>query len=240
MVPLRSWWLGSALAVASGLPAMAAEPKPPIVPAAASAPAKPKAVLELVEDKHRDAVAVILQAPTITVKASDLEFVAHPNVYDWLLAHPDRTTLAWKRLKVPSVDITDLGRGQFFWSDESGSELTWQTVGRFENGVIWYATGKVKPGALLPSVPVKAVAVLHAPRGPQDKVTGDATFQPTVQVYLLAESRIGAGFVRMMGPSGPKMAEEGAEQFLFFFSGIARHIQRKPEQLEVLLAPAKK
>ncbi len=240
MAPLRSWMLGSALAVASGLPATAVEPKPTLAPTAATAPAKPKAVLDLVEEKHRDAVAAILQSPTITAKASDLEFVAHPNVYDWLLAHPDRTTLAWKRLKVPSVDITDLGRGQFFWSDESGSELTWQTVGRFENGVIWYATGKVKPSALLPSVPVKAVAVLHAPRGPQDKVTGDATFKPTVQVYLLAESRVGAGLVKMMGPSGPKMAEEGAEQFLFFFSGIARYIQRKPEQLEALLAPAKK
>jgi len=89
-------------------------------------------------------------------------------------------------------------------------------------------------------VPVKAVAVLHAPRGPQDKVTGDATFKPKVQVYLLAESRVGAGLVKMMGPSGPKMAEEGAEQFLFFFSGIAGYIQRKPEQLEVLLAPTKK
>ena len=240
MAALRKWMLGSATAFLCGMPAAAAEPRPALAPAAAIAPAKPKALIDCVEEKHRETVAGVLKAPTLTAKASDDEFTAHPNVYDWLVEHPDRTTRAWKRLKVPCVDITDLGKGQFFWSDETGSELTWQTVGKFEDGVIWYATGKVKPGALMPTVPVKAVAVLHAARGAQDQQTGDATFKPTVQVYLLADSRVAAGLVKMMGPSAPKMAEEGAEQFLFFFSGIARYLQRKPDQLGTLLAPAKK
>lgn len=240
MAALRTWILGSTAALTCGLPATAAEPLPPVAPAASIVPAKPKPLIDCVDDKHREAVAAIIKSPTISAKANDDEFVAHPNVYDWLLEHPDRTTQAWKRLKVPAVDITDLGKGQFYWSDEAGSELTWQTVGKFENGVIWYATGKVKPGVLMPAVPVKAVAVLHSPRGVENRVTGNATFKPTVQVYLLADSRVAAGLVKMMGPSAPKMAEEGAGQFLFFFSGIARYLQRKPEQLDALLAPAKK
>jgi len=239
MAALRKWLLGSTVAL-TGLPVMAAEPRPLIAPVVSTAPAKPKALIDCIDDKHREIVAGIMKSPTITAKATDDEFVAHPNVYDWLIEHPDRTTLAWKRLKVPSVDITDLGKGQFFWSDETGSELTWQTVGKFEHGVVWYATGKVKPSTLLPTVPVKAVAVLSSPRGPADK-DGNATFKPTAQLYLLADSRVAAGFVKMLGPSAPKMAEEGAGQFLFFFSGIARYIHRKPDQLETLLAaPAKK
>ncbi len=240
MASLRIRLLGSAAVLACALPASAAEPRP-VVPASTSgAPAKPKSITDCVSENYRETVAGIIKAPTITAKATDDEFAAHPTVYDWLVEHPDRTTQAWKRLKIPCVDITDLGKGQFFWSDETGSELTWQTVGRFEHGVVWYATGKVKPGALLPTIPVKAVAVLHAPRGAVDKETGHATFKPTVQFYLVSESRFAAGLVKMMGPSAPKMAEESAEQFLFFFSGIARTIARKPEQLEPLLAPAKK
>ena len=237
MAALRTWLLGSAAAIGCALPTSAVEPRP-ATPSATSA--KPKAITDCVSETYREIVAAIIKSPTLTAKATDEEFAAHPNVYDWLVEHPDRTTQAWKRLKVPCVDIVDLGKGQFFWSDAGGSELTWQTVGRFEQGVIWYATGKVKPGPLLPSVPVKAVAVLHAARGPQDKIAGDAAFKPTVQVYLHSDSRVAAGLVKMMGPGAPKMAEEGAEQFLFFFSGIARYLQRKPDQLETLLAPVKK
>ena len=237
MASLRIRILGSAAALACGLPAAVAEPRP-VTPASASL-AKPRSISDCVSEKYRETVAGIMQAPTITAKAADDEFSAHATVYDWLVEHPDRTTQAWKRLKIPSVDITDLGKGQFFWSDETGSELTWQTVGRFEHGVVWYATGKVKPGALLPTVPVKAVAVLHAPRGEVDPKTGLATFKPTVQIYLVSESRVAAGLIKMMGPGAPKMAEESAEQFLFFFSGIARTIAKKPEQMEALLAPVK-
>jgi len=240
MASLRIRLLGSAAALTCGLPATAAEPRPVVPASTSTAPAKPKSIAECVSEKYRETVAGIIKAPTITAKAADDEFEAHPTVYDWLVEHPDRTTQAWKRLKIPSVDITDLGKGQFFWSDATGSELTWQTVGRFEHGVVWYATGKVKPGALMPTVPVKAVAVLHAPRGAVDKETGLATFKPTVQFYLVSESRVAAGVIKMMGPSAPKMAEESAEQFLFFFSGIARYIGRKPEQMETLLAPPKK
>ena len=60
----------------------------------------------------------------------------------------------------------DLGGGRFHWTDANGSELTWQTVGKFADGLVWYATGKVKPGTLLPMVPVKAVAVLRHPSKP--------------------------------------------------------------------------
>lgn len=236
-VKFWAWLLVATTLIAT---ASAAEPKGPVAPISSTATIKAKSLSESVDEKFREKVTSVMQSPSITAKATDEEFNAHPNVYDWLVEHPDRTTHAWKRLKIPSVDITDLGKGQFYWSDDAGSELTWQTVGRSEHGVIWYATGKFKPGALLPAVPVKAVAVLNAPRGPADAKTGAATFKPSVQIYVQADSRMAAGFVKILGQGNPRMAEEGAEQFLFFFSGIARYLHRKPDQLEALLAPAKK
>jgi hypothetical protein len=221
----------------SAHPAGPATP-PTIIPAGSAAPAPTKSVLDFVHEKHREAVAAVMKNPTMTAKANDDEFQAHAKVYDWLIEHPDRTALAWQRLKVPCVDITDLGKGQFFWSDDNGSELTWQTVGRFENGVIWYATGKVKAGTLIPSTPVKAVAVLQSPRSEADKI-GVVTFKPTVSIYLMSDSRVANMVLKVAGPAAPKMAEQGAEQLLYFFSGIARHLYKKPEQIEAVLAPKK-
>lgn len=192
-------------------------------------------LLDAVAPAYRDAVAQVVRQPTLSAKAADDEFTVHVKVYDWLLEHPDRASLAWRRMKVPCVEITDLGNGQFHWSDPNGSELTWRTVGRFPDGLVWYATGKVKPGTLLPTVPVKAVAVLWVPREKVDEKA--ATYQPVLQVYLQTDSRAANAVLRMVGPAAPRMAEDGAEQLLLFFSGPARYLYRHPDEVPTMLAP---
>lgn len=225
--------------------AVAVEPKPLLGPrkttasspvATVAANTQPK-LLEFVAESHRETVAAIIKSPTLAAKATDDEFVAHTKVYDFVLSHPDRTSLAWQRLKVPCVEITDLGKGQYFWGDD-GSELTWLTVGSFENGVIWYATGKVKAG-VLPALPVKAVAVLQSPHTQAD-ANDSATYKSVVNVYIQCDSKLAAAALRLAGSSAPKMAEEGAQQLLFFYSGVARYLHKKPDQIEAVLGPKKK
>lgn len=227
------------------LPAFAADPRPlyatPPTPAQKSptqTATRQPTLLDFVSEAHREAVAAVLKASTLSARSEEEEFAAHPAVYDWLLDHPDRAALGWQRLKVPCVDIEDKGKGQFRWADENGSELNWQAVGEIENGRIWYATGKVKAGSLLPMIPVKAVAVLQAPRS-KANADGVATFKPVVNVYMQCDSRLANAALRMAGPSAPKMAEEGAGQLLFFFSGVARYLEKKPDQVEAVLAPPK-
>ncbi len=218
----------------------AADPPRPTAAVPVPVPVKRPTLLEVVAENYREQVAQVIKAPTLAAKGTDEEFVAHPKVYDWLIDHPDRTAVGWQRMDVPCVDITALGKGQFYWTDEKGSELAWQAVGRFENGVVWYATGKMKAGALLPAVPVRAVAVLHAPRVLADPKTGAATFKPTVHVYMLSDSRLATAALRVMGANAPKMAEEGAEQLLFFFSGVARYLHKNPDRIEATLSAKKK
>ena len=105
-------------------------------------------VLDVVSPAYRNAVSAVVRQSNLTARAADEELTAHATVYDWMLEHPDRVSLAWRRIGVPCVEITDLGDGRFHWADANGSELTWQTVGRFTNGLIWYATGKVKENLL--------------------------------------------------------------------------------------------
>lgn len=211
--------------------------QPPTVPPPTS-PAPTRIVLsEVVEPGYRDAVLGVARKPTIATRGISDAVVCTPAVYEWLLEHPDRTSLAWRRLKVPCVEISDIGNGKFSWADGEGSELTWQTVGRFPNGLVWYATGKVKPSAVTPSVPVRAVVVMTHPK--EVGTNGTATISPAVQVYMQTDSKAATVVMRMMGPTAPKLAQQGAEQLLFFFTGIARYLQAHPDQVNNLLGPAK-
>ena len=101
---------------------------------------------DIVHPDYRDTVTKIARQPTVSTRATAPEVVCTVSMYEWLFDHPDRVALAWQRLKVPAVPITDNGNGTFSWTDENGSEVVWRTVGTFADGLVWYASGKVKPG----------------------------------------------------------------------------------------------
>jgi hypothetical protein len=208
----------------------------PVMPGKSESP--PRVVLsEVVDAKHRDAVLAVVKKPTVTTRGESPEVTCTFAVYQWLLEHPDRTSLAWQRLNVPCVEIKDNGKGVFTWNDGEGSQLEWQTVGRFPEGLVWYATGKVKCSPLTPTVPVKAVVVMVQPKPAAD---GAVTIAPATHVYLQTDSKAANAVLRILGPTAPKLAEQGAEQLLFFFTGIAKYLQKHPEKRDDLLAPAKK
>jgi len=197
----------------------------------------PAAFLETIDAKYRDPVRAVMRAPTVTAKHAEEPFFAQPAVYDWFLDHPDRASLAWRRLNVPCAEIADQGNGGFLFKDEQGSEVSWRAVAKFADGLVWYATGKVKPAAMLPVVPVKAVAILRSPRKPAGDTGEAAAFEPSTTVYIQTDSKATAAMLRIVGPAAPRMAEQGAEQLLLFFSGPSRYIFDHPEDAAKLLAP---
>jgi hypothetical protein len=194
--------------------------------------------LEEMPAPTRDALSRVMKAPTVTAVCPAQEFVAHPDMYQWLLDHPDRAAAAWRKLGVEAVEIKTLKDGRFFWKDPDGSELVWQTVAQGPGGRVWYAEGQVKPGPLLPTIPVKAVAVLtHEERA---RPTGDSVIRQQIEVFLHTDSKAAALITRLIGDSAPRMAEQGAGQLLMFFSGIARYAHDKPERARSLLSDGKK
>ena len=184
----------------------------------------------------RDAVAAVVGRPTLTAAGGEAGFRARPELYDWLLDHPDRASAAWRRMGFPCVPIEARPGGWFRWQDDEGSTVDWKPVARFADGVVWYATGSIKRGTLLPAVPVTAVAVLHAPRTPGED-GGPATITPTLRVYMATDSRAAAAVLRLLGPAVPRMAEQGADQVLLFFSGPARYADRHPDEAADLFRP---
>ena len=180
-----------------------------------------------------------MRAPTVTAKYAEEAFFAHPALYDWFLKHADRAATAWRRLNVPCAEVTDEGGGVFAYRDDNGSAVGWRPVATFADGVVWYAAGKIKLGALLPVVAVKGVAILKCPRKSVGKTGEAAIFEPTTVVYAQTDSRAATAVLRVVGSAAPKMAEQGAEQLLLFFSGPSRYVFDHPEDAAKLLAPAK-
>ena len=88
---------------------------------------------------------------------------------------------------------------------------------------------------MTPTVPVQAVVVMTHPKKPAKD--GTAALSPAVQAFLQTDSRAANVVLRMLGPTAPKLAQEGAEQLLFFFAGVARYVQAHPEKADELLGP---
>jgi hypothetical protein len=195
--------------------------------------------LASLDPKYRDLVSGVMRNPTVTSQHNEDPFFAHPAIYDWLLDHPDRGSVAWRRLKVPCLEINESPVGQFVFKDPNGTEVSWRAVARFADGIVWYATGHVKAAPVLPLVAIKGVAVLKCPRTNVDNRGETATFEPTVNLYLQTDNKAASAVLRVIGPAAPRMAEQGAEQLLLFFSGPSRYIFEHPEDSEKLLGPKK-
>ena len=194
--------------------------------------------LEAMPAPTRDTLSKVMKDPTITAVSPPEEFVAQPDMYQWLLDHPDRTAGAWRKLGVAAVEIKPLKDGRFCWKDENGSELVWQNVAQGPTGRVWYAEGKVNPGPLLPTVSVTAVAVLTYADTPRS--TGDAVIKHQIEVFLHTDSKTANLITKMLGDGAPRMAAQGSEQLLMFFSGIAKYAHDKPEKAQALLSGGKK
>lgn len=233
--------LGVLLGTLGTVAALAQPPAPgPVAPAGPMPMAAPTRVVlsDVVDPPFRNAVLDVVRRPTMTTRGTSSDVACSPELFTWLLDHPDRTAAAWRRLQVPAVDITDTGKGRFFWSDTDGSDLSWQTVGTFPEGRVWYATGKVKPAAVGPTIPVKAVVVVSHP----GKAVGGGVAQisPSVQAFVQTDSKAAAVALRVLGPTAPKLAQEAADQLVLFFAGVARYVHAHPERADDLLAPARR
>jgi len=174
----------------------------------------------------RDSIVKVIQQPTLSAHGASEEFAAGP--YDWLLDHPDRVATAWRRLGVPCVAITNKGDGRFGYADTFGSDITWSTVAKTPNMRIWYAEGQAKPNSVLPLMPIRAVAVLHHTRKTDE--SGQTYVTHDVDVYLQTDSKAAAVAARLLGPTAPRMAEQGASQLLQFFSQMSKHLDEHPDQ----------
>jgi len=87
----------------------------------------------------------------------------------------------------------------------------------------------------MPLIPVKAVVVLRHTYT-EGRADGPR-IRHQVDVFVQADSRAATIVTRLFGGTTDRMAEQGAEQMLTFFSALAKHLAERPDRAEKLLAP---
>ena len=200
-------------------------------------PAGKDVPLEQLSDRQRDLARQVLEKPAFTAKGLSESFFCRPEHYQFFLDHPDRAVTAWRRLGAKCVTISSRGDQQFGWCDDQGSEVTWETIHRGPELHIWYAEGKVRPGLVMPLVPVKALLVMrHKELRSSD---GATLVQQQAELYVQTESKTAALLTRMLGPASARIAEQGMGQIQLFFSGLSRYLEGHPDQVETLLQEEK-
>jgi hypothetical protein len=226
-------WATTASARAQGPPTRVAPPstdKTEKVRAASNVP------LPDIPDKFREGVRLTIEKTTLFTQGPVEAFSCQPKTYYWLLEHPDRGVVAWRRLGAQCVMISERGPGRFGWSDDHGSDLQWETVYASGDRHIWYAEGKVRPGVLLPLVPVKALVVLRYAEQDSPPVSGGKMMRHQADMFLYTDGMGASLATKILGAAAPHMAEQCVTQMQTFFSGMAWYIFRYPDRAANLLA----
>lgn len=188
--------------------------------------------LDGIDAVSRERIEKLIKQPTLITRGAPEEFPE--GIYGWLLDHPDRGSLAWRRLGIQCSEITRRGNDRFGWSDGQGTDVTWRTVFKSDDKRIWFAEGHTRLSPIMPNVPVRAVVVVNHPV----HVTADGRrlVRHEADIYLQTDSKPAMLVARTLGPTMPRLAEQGAAQLLLFFSGLTRYFDRHPEDIATLLA----
>ena len=189
--------------------------------------------LEKLDDRQRQLAKHVLDKPAFIAKGPSETFFCKPQQYQYILDHPDRAVGAWRKLGAKCVTIAAKGEQLFAWSDDQGSEVTWETIHRGKELHIWFAEGKVRPGAVMPLVPLKALVVMRHKE--QRNPDGATLVQHQADLYVQTDSKTAAMMTRLLGPASQRLAEQGMGQLQLFFSGLSWYLDRHPDQAEELL-----
>lgn len=176
----------------------------------------------------------VLDKPAMYARGRPETFRCQPEIYHWLLDHPDRAVKAWQRLGARCMNIAARGENSFGCKDNQGTDMVWSAIVSNPREQVWYAEGVVRPGFLLPVVGVKALFVVRIDEC-RDAL-GRAAVRHQGEVVLSCDSKAIGLATRLLGASAPGMAEEYIGQIQTFFAALAWYLNEHPERSARLLA----
>jgi hypothetical protein len=181
----------------------------------------------------RDNIRRVLDRPTLVSHGPVEIFHGRPELYLWLLDHPDQGVRMWRGLGARCMDITDQGGGRFGWKDGQGTVIHWDTVYRDARRRIWLAECSSRPVIFLPAVTVRAVVILR--HGDHMDSLGSPILHHQADLYVQTDSRAAALVARLLGPQAPLLAEQCVSQLELFFSALVWYADRHPDRATKLL-----
>ncbi len=177
--------------------------------------------LEGVPEPLRAKLKLVLDGPTLSVRATPETFVSAADVYRWLLDNPPIAIKLWRELGANVSGVEEPTPGRYIWRDGQGSEVVWFTAVRTPSMQVWYAEGKVKP-SLLPASAFKAVCVLRYTLGKDGE--GRSTIRHQADFHVRCDGAAVALAARVLGGSAPRLGEHYLGQMQMFYGGMSYYL----------------
>ena len=167
----------------------------------------------------------VAEAASVSARAAGEPFIARPDVFEFLLDHPEFATHVTRALKLARYRIWRGPEGGL-WLDDG-----WGVVGQFSvvyatSGTrVAYAHGQYQSG-LLPSIKGQAVVLIEYGLSP----TADhkSLISPAVTGFVKLESRIVALAGMLAGSVATAKAEKEAKRLVKLFAKASRAIEDDP------------
>jgi hypothetical protein len=167
----------------------------------------------------------VAEAASVSARAAGEPFIARPDVFEFLLDHPEFATHVTRALKLARYRIWRGPEGGL-WLDDG-----WGVLGQFSvvystSGTrVAYAHGQYQSG-LLPSIKGQAVVLIEYGLSP----TADhkSLISPAVTGFVKLESRIVALAGMLAGSVATAKAEKEAKRLVKLFAKASRAIEDDP------------
>jgi hypothetical protein len=176
---------------------------------------------------QRARLEAIAQAATVSTRVEADPFPGRPDVFLFLLDHPEFASRVTRALKAARYHI---------WREADGLHLDdgWGSVGRFEivhatpRARVMYARGVYRK-RLLPDIHGEAVVMLeYAVRRDAD---GRSMIAPTVTGFVKLDSGMLAAAMKLVKPIAQAKAEREARTLAKVFAKVTRAIDEEPRAL---------
>jgi hypothetical protein len=174
----------------------------------------------------------VAEAASVSARAAGEPFIARPDVFEFLLDHPEFATHVTRALKLARYRIWRGPEGGL-WLDDG-----WGVLGQFSvvystSGTrVAYAHGQYQSG-LLPSIKGQAVVLIEYGLSP----TADhkSLISPAVTGFVKLESRIVALAGMLAGSVATVKAEKEAKRLVKLFAKASRAIEDDPAHVHELV-----
>ena len=176
---------------------------------------------------ERERLEGVARGASVSTRVNAVPFVARPEVFQYLLDHPEFATRATRVLKVARYRI---------WRDADGLHLDdgWGTVGRFDvvyaaGGTrVMYARG-VYQKRYLPDIHGEAVVMIEYETRPA--ADGKSVIEAAVTGFVKLDSTLMAMAAKLATPVARAKADKEAKGLVKLFAKVTRAAEEKPEAL---------
>jgi len=189
--------------------------------------------LDEIPVSYRDKIRAVVDKPTLARAGIVETFSCRPELYTWLLDHPDKTSSMWRKLGARCVAIDEVRPDSFAWSDPDHGYVNYRLVHRSDGMRIWFAEGKVKAAALMPATGFQAVLMARYRSGRDGD--GDPAVRHQYHLFLKTDGKAAALAARLLGASAPKLMDQFVGQLQMFFQGLAWLAEDQPGRVRSVM-----